>query len=92
MVFVLTGIEYATAAPVSVLVVRENPLLLEAKMSTDVFAGPVTVPDIVTELPPPETMKFFVRLVADTVNGWGAELNVTVEEAAAREPGSMPSM
>lgn len=90
--FALTGIEYATAAPVSVLVVRENPLLLAAKMSTDVFAGPVTVPDMVTELPPPETIKFFVRLVAETVNGCGTELNVTVELALAREPGSTPSM
>ena len=84
--------EYASAPPVSVIVFLEKPLLLAANMSTEVPDGPVTVPDMVTELPPPETMKFFVRVVAETVNGCGAELKVTVEEAAAKEPGSMPSM
>src|SRR3989338_937211 len=92
VVFVLTGIEYATAEPVSVIVCLENPLLLEAKTSTDVPEGPVTFPDMVTEFPPHETIMFFVRFVAETVKGWGAELNVTVEEALAKEPGSMPTM
>ena len=90
--FAVTEIDYEPAEPVSVFVVLENPLLLDAKISTDVPEGPVTVPDIVTELPPPETMMFFVREVAETVKGWGAELNVTVEDAFASEPESIPIM
>ena len=66
--------EYATALPVISLIVFEKPWLLDAKISTDVPLGPVTVPESVMVPLPPVTMMFFVRFVAETVNGWGTEL------------------
>jgi len=70
----------------------ENPLGDPANTSTEVPLGPVILPAMAIVLPPPLTIKFFVRLVAETVNGCGAELILTVEDAAAKEPGSMPIM
>jgi hypothetical protein len=87
-----TGIEYESALPVSVSVFREKPVGEAAKTSTDVLAGPVIVPEIATVLLPPETVMFFVLFVGVSENGCGTELYVTVEEALAREPGSIPIM
>src|SRR3989344_3128947 len=92
VVFCEIGSEYVTALPVMVFVVFEKPTEEAAKISTEVPFGPVALPLSEMVLPPPVTMMFFVRLVAETVNGCGTELYVTVEEAVASDPGSMPTM